>query len=127
MTDLSKTIRKTVLINLSFAASSSQNFSIYTVQFIPDEMIIRGVSIYDNISASPAFILQSSLVNFDNLFSMPTVGSDGFVISTFFPLNAKFTIKKPVTGNYLFNALNLDGTVGSLNGTYVIQAEFVKY
>lgn len=118
-------IRKNILIKQQIAnvGETSFNSSITTVNFIPDEVIVKMISFN---SADPQANPYNSVVNIStNLIDDQWLGSITDVGSSFPGLT--FTLKKPIFGQYKFQLFNVNNVPFNYIGDLSIHLEFVKY
>lgn len=136
---------KTITLTIEYVTENSENVMI-NVEFIPDFVIVKSVSIFDNdneVQSLQIFQVKSSLIS-DNtsLFTFPKGGSNRVFdgtniidsIPTLFTQHLKpetiFKLYNPVNGLYSFTVLNQLGkrplNVASFNMTILLTLEFVK-
>lgn len=112
-------VNKNIIISTAFNAVSSFNATISNVNFIPDVVIIRGIS-YNPVANEVGITkIYSNLVS-------DYIGS--FFQNFFIKPDLTFILKKPVLGTYTFQFQTVDnvaeaGRVGDIS----IHLEFVKY
>jgi hypothetical protein len=112
-------VRKNVIVSTTFNTVSTFTATINNVEFIPDEVIIRGINYSPAINEVGITQLYTDMV------------SD--VIGTFFQNfyikpDLTFTLRKPIAGLYTFTIRTVAGNAyAGRNGDIAIHLEFVKY
>jgi len=115
-------VRKNITIPLNIlAGTGSYTCTINTVNFIPDEVIVK----YINYTSSRDIELGVTTFIYSDLVS-DILGSF-FINNTTKPETA-FTLRRPIFGFYRFNMQSVTGEVEDLRiGEMGIHLEFVKY
>lgn len=144
---------KTITLSLNYGNNVNSVNALINLEFIPDYVTVKSVSIYDrNNSDDPlvltraeqVFQVKSSLIT-DNtsLFTYPKASSvpisdDGITILQTYPLAAShflqpktiFKLYNPVNGLYSFTVLTHTGgpplNLANFNTTMLLTLEFVK-
>ena len=82
------------------------------IEFIPDEIILKFISITDdNANAqSGCYLIKTNLVESSNLITFPAAA--GYAESVDIP----FRNSKPINSTYLFDIFKVDGTKPTGNG-----------
>lgn len=112
-------VRKNIIISTTFNNVSSFTATINTVDFIPDEVVIKGINYSPVINEVGITQLYCDMV------------SD--VIGTFFQNfyikpDLTFTLRKPIKGLYTFTIRTVLGNAyNGRNGDITIHLEFLKY
>jgi uncharacterized protein (DUF2164 family) len=89
--------------------------------FIPDEMIVRGISYYNNGAEASISYVSQNITPLNDIIS--AIG-DGLVLS----LQSAYTLNKPVNGLYIFTIIDVNGNIVITRaGILTIVLEFVKY
>ena len=128
---------KTVSVNLFFNIEETSPYQINStscyadinIQFIPDEVIIKNISVRDNdinaAGAQPIYLITSDLLNDPVMFHFP-------LAQTFHEmLNIPFLLKKQISGKYVFRILSMNMIEPENKATFnmfcAITLLFVKY
>lgn len=119
--------RKTHVVTISTTASGYSNNSITynfkNISFIPDEMIVRSVSVINNTGTRECAIVYTNLVS-DNICSFVCTQTN----TTNNQLDNRFIIGKEVSGNYVFTLLDENKAIVAMNDMVItITLEFVEY
>lgn len=126
--------RKTITVSLDTTAANlavpttvSSNSANIFINFIPDEVVVRQVSIYNAIAVVANYetlIVTSDFVDNVPLFTIPLPPDDE---SLGLALTSKFPIVRPMTGNFTFNYLNSAGSPNAIQVQLVMILEFIRY
>jgi hypothetical protein len=112
-------VRKNIVIQNTFNNSSRFTQTINTVNFIPDEVIVK----YINYSTADGEAFGTSI--YTDMVS-DVIGS--ICAPTFVSANLTYTLRKPISGQYYFELLDTAGQpVNNRGGDLFIHLEFVKY
>jgi hypothetical protein len=112
-------VRKNINVHTTFNAVSSFTFTIDRVDFIPDEVIVRGINYSPAVNEVGITLLYTNLVN-------DHIGS--FFQNFYIKPNLHFPLKKPVKGTYTFQIQTVLGDLyAGRVGDISIDLEFVKY
>jgi hypothetical protein len=115
--------RKTVIVSIDSSSGSYINNTISRaisdVAFIPDEVVVRTISVSNGHNTNEVFIITSSLIS-NNVLGCCSV-HDGETSNT--NPQSVFPLGTPINGNYSFTLLN---TV-NLNLVINIVLEFIQY
>ena len=117
---------KSTTSNPTATTGFSQTYNISSLQFIPDKMIVRNITIYTT-GASGSYIIQSDLSDWYTIASFNDGTNNTSVV------NSKFEINKEIKGTYNFKIYGMDtnnnGAIipANLTAQIVIQLEFIKY
>jgi len=103
---------KTEMINIHFVSKNIEHYKI-NVEFAPDEIVLKYISIFDNDGANTRnmYIIKSNLVEGGNLISLPgpTDGTNtNYTESVDIPFNNR---GRPISGTYEFSITEMDGTI----------------
>lgn len=127
-------VRKNILIRNEFIVSATFYVTIPDVNFIPDEMIVRMIT-FNSSEALPtgstATVGLSALPNNRVGVIQTDLVDDKYIATVTDVTNAcpgtSFRIKKPVGGQYVFNFMDINGTISNVTADLAIHLEFVKY
>ena len=117
-------VSKIINIRYDMTGISSFNFPIDSLNFLPDEIVVRSVSFSaDTAASAQTFSMYSDLVN-DNLF-IATVAADSAI--NVYP-NIRWRTQNG-NGLWNFRTLNVLGVATNRVGTFhiMIQLEFIKH
>lgn len=111
--------------NVNFGHYDAGGFSSFTqyinVSFVPDDMVVRGITWYTNGTSQAVRVLTSDLVTEGILGSFNESSQQSNAV-TYFKMN------KPVQGTYTFNISDYTGiSKQTLYGPINISLEFIKY
>lgn len=112
--------RKTVFV---YANNPGESFSYpISVEFTPDEVIVRGIGAYDVGGVyTDMFLVRTNLVREGILgFACEPLHMGQFGQGT-------FSLQCPIQGSYNFQIIDPAGALVDYEGNLVIQLEFVKY
>lgn len=117
-------VRKNVMI--SFGGGADTFTCPINIDFIPDELIVRGITRWNGGSAQWLTVIATDLVQDRYLGFYNEAATDSSAIG------ATFTIGKQVKGTYTFQILEIltgvnQYSLKSLAGDVCIHLEFVKY
>lgn len=107
-------------ITIAAAPNNTSAFStlINKVNFIPDEVIVRGINYHPTAAEAGITMLYTDLVN-------DVIGS--FFQDFYIKPDLTFTLRKPITGQYNFQILDYSGALTPRAGRIFIHLEFLKY
>ena len=103
--------------NTSTVITFTKNLNL---EFIPDEMIVKGMHFFKDGTNNTVFTLSSNLVDYNIMCSF--IETD--IYSNF---NNVFQINKPVNGLYDFTINMVDTGSIVYNGSIAITLEFIQY
>lgn len=116
--------RKTIIIRGSgMAATFRQDINI---QFVPDEVILRGICYYDNTNAanSDIYTIKSSLINNEEIATFGRQENN----TTFQKMNSSFILRRPVQGSYYFTVIDfVNDEIEGITFTMTLALEFIQY
>lgn len=131
--ELFKTVSLSLFFNVGeispYQINSTSCYADINIQFIPDEVIIKNISVRDNNTdgddAQPIYLITSDLLNDPVMFHFP-------LAETFHEmLNIPFLLKKQISGKYIFRILSVHMTEPDNKATFnmfcVLTLLFVKY
>jgi len=114
-------VRKNIIIRRVLTAETGFNWSINTVNFIPDEVNVKTVTYVAAVPEVDVSGIYTDMVSdiigsfFDGVYAVP---------------NLTYTLRKPISGQYNFQFVTGDGAASPLStrsGDLFIHLEFVKY
>jgi len=120
--------RKTVIITINTSSPTYINNTISqridNINFIPDEVILRTISVANLDNDNEVFIISSNLVN-NNVMGVCCVHSSETTVSN---PQSVFPLGRQINGNYTFTLLDSSGNITNLNNMIVsLCLEFVEY
>jgi hypothetical protein len=120
------TLTRTEIIACSFNAVSSASFSLHSVDFEPDEMIIKQVSLVDSNYASADRITNIDLSFYPtSIFSYPR--STSIIASP----DSSYKLNKAIRGEYKMTLStynnNTIANIATINAEISLIVEFIKY
>ena len=116
--EVRKHIEISFLLNAPLSTSISFERNI-TLDFIPDEMIVRQISYRVITTETDVYIINSDLVNGD-------LGTF-FIFPNFLFNETIFPIKKPIIGLYTFSIRKQPSSAITGVGNLSLHLEFIKY
>src|SRR4051794_31965043 len=88
------------------------------VNFIPDEVIVRGINYHSTAAEAGITMLYTDLVS-------DVIGS--FFQDFYIKPDLPFTLRKPIFGKYNFQIIDYSGALTPRAGRIFIHLEFLKY
>lgn len=111
-------VRQNIIITAALNNASSFSFLINKVNFIPDEVIVRGINYHPTAPETGITMLYTDLVS-------DVIGS--FFQDFYIKPDLTFTLRKRIFGLFNFQIIDYSGAITARTGRIFIHLEFLKY